>query len=154
MIALCWKKKFDLSATDWLELHELILSGESMIGGLIKLSRSTLVRLLSKNHHQYLHQLQDSLQNAKAKIHISTDMWSSPARRAHLAVCVRWLDDSYKLQKAVLSLPEIKHSHSGPAQAVPILDTLRNYGITTRIGYQCQKMNQIAIINEFRYQLP
>jgi hypothetical protein len=93
------------------------------------------VRLLSKNHYQYRHQLQDSLQHAKGKIHISTDMWSSPARRAHLAVCVRWLDDSYKLQKALLSLPEIKYSHSGPAQAVPILDTLRNYGITTRIGY-------------------
>jgi hypothetical protein len=130
-----FEEEFDLSATDWLELHELILSGESMIGDLIKLSRRTLVRLLSKNHHLYLHQLQDSLQDAKAKIQISTDMWSSPARRAHLAVCVRWLDDSYKLQKAVLSLPEIKHGHSGPAQEVPILDTLRNYGITTRIGY-------------------
>jgi hypothetical protein len=32
MIALCSKKRLALSATDWPELHELILSGNSMIG--------------------------------------------------------------------------------------------------------------------------
>jgi hypothetical protein len=74
MIALFSKKRLALSATDWPELHELILSGNSMIGDLIKLSCRTLVRLLSKNHHQYRDKLQDSLQNTEGKIHISTDM--------------------------------------------------------------------------------
>jgi transposase len=53
MIALCSKKRLALSATDWPELHELILSGNSMMGIEIKMPRRTLVRLLSKNHHQF-----------------------------------------------------------------------------------------------------
>lgn len=62
-------------------------------------------------------------------------MWSSPARRGHLAVCAQWLDCEYKLRKALLSLPQVAGSHSGEAQATHIIATLDDYGITTRLGY-------------------
>jgi hypothetical protein len=62
-------------------------------------------------------------------------MWKSPARRGHLAVCAQWLDCHNKLRKALLSLPQVQGSHSGETQAMHIIETLENYGITTRLGY-------------------
>ena len=61
-------------------------------------------------------------------------MWTSPARRGHLAICVQWVDYKYKLQKALLGLPQVLYSHSGESQASHILSCLKGYGITTRIG--------------------
>jgi hypothetical protein len=135
MIALCSRRRLVLSATEWPELHELMLSANPLISDLIKLSRRQLVTLLAKNHHQYRIQLQSSLQDAQSKIHISTDMWTSPARRGHLAVCAQWVDHEYKLQKALLSLPQVQGSHSGIAQAQHTLQILDDYGIATRFGY-------------------
>jgi hypothetical protein len=135
LIALCSKKRIALSASDWPELHELMLASNPAIEDLIRLSRRTLVRLLSKNHLQYRKQLQNSLHDSKSKIHLSTDMWSSPARRGHLAICVQWVDEAYKLRKALLGLPQVKYSHSGEAQATQILQSVESYGITTRIGW-------------------
>jgi polysaccharide deacetylase 2 family uncharacterized protein YibQ len=62
-------------------------------------------------------------------------MWSSPARRGHLAVCAQWVDCHYQLQKALLSLPQVEGTHSGEAQAVHIMNTLEDFGIATRLGY-------------------
>lgn len=135
MIALCSRRRLALSATDWPELRELMLSANPAISNLIKLSRRTLVRLLVKNHRQYRSHLQSGLQNARSKIHISTDMWTSPARRGHLAICAQWLDYDYNLRKALLGLSHVEGSHSGEAQATQIMSTLDDYGIATRFGY-------------------
>lgn len=133
-IALCARRRLSLSATDWPELQELILAGNPAIQDLLKLSRRTLIRLLEKNHLEYRKQLQVAIQDAVGQIHFSTDMWTSPARRGHLAICVQWVDYEYKLRKALLGLPQVLYSHSGESQAVHILSVLKVYGITTRIG--------------------
>jgi hypothetical protein len=62
-------------------------------------------------------------------------MWTSPARRGHLAICVQWVNSEYKLRKALLGLPQVLYSHSGESQAGHIVSCLKSYGITTRIGY-------------------
>lgn len=76
-----------------------------------------------------------AIQDAVGQIHFSTDMWTSPAHRGHLAICVQWVDGGYKLRKALLGLPQVAHSHSGEPQAEHIVGVLRSYGITTKIGY-------------------
>jgi hypothetical protein len=116
-IALCARRRLPLNATDWPELQELVLAGNPVIQDLLKLSRRTLVRLLEKNHQQYRQQLQIKIQDAVGKIHLSTDMWISPARRGHLAICVQWVDSEYKLRKALLGLPQVLYSHSGESHA-------------------------------------
>ena len=80
MIALCARRRLPLSATEWPELRDLILSGNPVIADDIKLSRRQLGRLLIDNYKEYYKQLQSSLQNTQSMIHLSTDMWSSPAR--------------------------------------------------------------------------
>ncbi|EXK77326.1 hypothetical protein FOQG_17962 [Fusarium oxysporum f. sp. raphani 54005] len=42
----------------------------------------------------------------QSKINISSDLWTSPHRHGVLAVRVQWVDEDYKLQKALLGLPE------------------------------------------------
>lgn len=89
MIALCARRQLPLSAIGWLELHELLLSVNLEINDLALFSRRSLNRLLKLNFKKYKKQLQNNLQEAIGDIHISTDMWSSPARRAYLAICAR-----------------------------------------------------------------
>jgi hypothetical protein len=134
-IALCARRRVSLSATDWPELQELMLAGNPTIQDLLKLSRRTLVRLLERNHVEYRKRLQTAIQDAVGQIHFSTDMWTSPARRGHLAICAQWVDCEYRLRKALLGLPQVLYSHSGEYQAAHIVRVLGSYGITTRIGY-------------------
>ncbi|KAI0603786.1 hypothetical protein TUN205_11975, partial [Pyrenophora tritici-repentis] len=76
-----------------------------------------------------------SLSTAVSPIHISTDLWTSPFRSSLLAVCAQWVDHEYKLQKALLGLPECRYSHSGEQQAHLLLQTLEEYGIQSRVGW-------------------
>ena len=67
-------------------------------------------------------------------IYFSTDLWTSPHRHGMLAVCAQWVDDSFKLRKALLGLPECQFSHSGESQAALIMKVLNKFGVK-RIGY-------------------
>ncbi|KAF5537639.1 ribonuclease H [Fusarium phyllophilum] len=86
--------------------------------------------------HSALSQLAERLQRTQSKIHISSDLWTSPHRHGVLAVCVQWVDEDFKLQKALLGLPECKYSHSGATQAELIAGTLQKFNITAQsLGY-------------------
>ena len=78
--------------------------------------------------------MREQLTAARSLVHLSTDLWTSPHYHALLAVCAHWFDKVYKLQKALLGLPECRYSHSGKSQAALIADVLRNYAIT-KVGY-------------------
>lgn len=51
-----------------------------------------------------------------------------------LAVCARWIDEDYQPRRALLSLPEIRHSHSGEHQSRIIFLTLDIYDIANQLG--------------------
>ncbi|KAG7414862.1 putative AC9 transposase [Fusarium oxysporum f. sp. raphani] len=91
---------------------------------------------INSNYSLYSSQLAERLQTTQSKIHISSDLWTSPHRHGVLAVCVQWVDEDFKLQKALLGLPECKYSHSGATQAELIAGTLRKFNITAQsLGY-------------------
>jgi hypothetical protein len=135
MIALCARRRLPLSAVGWPELHELLLSVNPEIDDLAPFGRRSLDRLLKLNFKRYKKQLQNHLQEAIGDIHISTDMCSSPARRAYLAICARWIDHTYRLRHGLLALPQILFSHSGQTQVIHIINVLRSYGILTKLGF-------------------
>ncbi|KNB06175.1 hypothetical protein FOXG_19594 [Fusarium oxysporum f. sp. lycopersici 4287] len=62
-------------------------------------------------------------------------MWTSPARKAYLCICVRWISQDYQFKHGMLALPQVLFSHSGEIQAAIILRTLKSFGITTKLGY-------------------
>ncbi|KAG6996447.1 putative AC transposase [Fusarium oxysporum f. sp. conglutinans] len=62
-------------------------------------------------------------------------MWTSPARKAYLCICVRWISQDYQFKHGMLALPQVLFNHSGEIQAAIILRTLKSFGITTKLGY-------------------
>lgn len=91
---------------------------------------------INSNYSLYGSQLAESLQTTQSKIHISSDLWTSPHRHAVLALCVQLVDEDFKLRKALLGLPECKYSHPGAAQAELITGTLRKFNVTVQtLGY-------------------
>jgi len=135
LLALCVRRRLPLNAIEWPELHDLLLSANPEISGLAQFSRRTFTRALVLNYERYRQILQNNIQEAIGNIHISTDMWTSPARKAYLCICVRWISQDYQFKHGMLALPQVLFSHSGEIQAAIILRTLKSFGITTKLGY-------------------
>ena len=89
---------------------------------------------IAANFKLYVAQLRESLQGTVSKIHLSTNLWTAPHRHGVLAVCAQWVDKDYQLQKALLGLPECRHSYSGETQATAIAAVLRQFEILN-VGY-------------------
>lgn len=66
-------------------------------------------------------------------VHISSDLWTSPHWHGMLAVCAQWVDKDYRLQKALLGLPECCNDHSGATQADLIAQVVARFEIR-RLG--------------------
>lgn len=75
------------------------------------------------------------LQGAVSQIHYGIDLWSSPNRKSFLGICAQFVDNEYKLQKALLALPQVRFSPSGETLASHILDTLQAYDIAEKTRY-------------------
>ncbi|EFZ03309.2 Ribonuclease H-like protein [Metarhizium robertsii ARSEF 23] len=135
LLALCARRRLPLNAIDWPELHDLLLSANPEISDLAHFSRRTFTRALVLNYERYRQILQNNIQEAIGDVHISTDMWTSPARKAYLCICVRWISQDFQFKHGMLALPQVLFSHSGDVQAATILRTLKSFGITTKLGY-------------------
>ncbi|KAG7404443.1 putative AC transposase [Fusarium oxysporum f. sp. rapae] len=135
LLTLCARRKLPLNAIEWPELHDLLLSANPEISDLAQFSRRTFTRALVLNYERYRQILQNNIQEAIGDVHISTDMWTSPARKAYLCICVRWISQDYQFKHGMLALPQVLFSHSVEIQAAIILRTLKSFGITTKLGY-------------------
>lgn len=63
------------------------------------------------------------------------DVWSSPQRKAYIPVHAQWVDEGYNLRKALLGLPNLRHSHAGAAMTPHLMKIIRKYNLAHRIGY-------------------
>lgn len=115
-------------------MQDIMLACNPAIEDLIITSRHEAMRHITANFNLYQSQLMAKLQHSISKIHISSDLWTSPNRHSMLAVCARWVDQNYQPKRALLSLQEIRYNHSGESQAQLIFSTLQLYGITSQLG--------------------
>ncbi|KAG6999750.1 Transposon Tf2-6 polyprotein [Fusarium oxysporum f. sp. conglutinans] len=79
--------------------------------------------------------LVEKLHVATSKIHISVDAWTSEEGTNYLAVVAHFLDESHKLQTALLDLPPLKGPHSGENLAKALSKVIDFYDISTVIGF-------------------
>ncbi|KAG7423098.1 Copper-containing nitrite reductase [Fusarium oxysporum f. sp. raphani] len=136
VVGLLTRRRLPFSAVEHSELRDLALACNPAIGDLLINDRKQAMGYINSNYSLYSSQLAERLQTTQSKIHISSDLWASPHRHGVLAVCVQWVDEDFKLQKALLGLPECKYSHSGATQAELIAGTLRKFNITAQsLGY-------------------
>jgi len=131
LIANC---NLPLSCIEWPELQALLLVCNPSIEGHLLESRNTIPPLLESSFTCYRRTLKQKLAATKATIHISTDLWTSPNRRAYLAIVAHWVDE-WESQRALLALPRLHGSHGGELQAEHVLETIEWYDIQCRLGY-------------------
>lgn len=81
------------------------------------------------------HRLRHILATAISDIHITCDMWTSPNYLGILAVVGHFTSESLERRAVTLALVEIEGEHSGRNQAIPVLNVLKDFGITGRLGY-------------------
>ncbi|KAF5257173.1 hypothetical protein FOXYS1_12315, partial [Fusarium oxysporum] len=135
IVGLLTRRRLPFSAVKWDEMQDIILACNPAIEDLLLTSRDAAMRHITTTFDLYRSQLKAKLQASVSKIHLSTDLWTSPHRHGILAVCVRWVDNSYRLQKALLAMPECRYSHSGERQATLMAEAIEEYGIAEQIGY-------------------
>lgn len=63
------------------------------------------------------------------------DVWSSPQRKAYIAVHAQWVDETYKPRKALLGLPNLRRSHAGAAMTPHLMKIIRQYNLAHRLRY-------------------
>ncbi|KAK2684392.1 hypothetical protein QWA68_016752 [Fusarium oxysporum] len=135
IVGLLIRRRLPFSAVKWDEMQDIILACNPAIEDLLLTSRDAAMRHITTTFDLYRSQLKAKLQASVSKIHLSTDIWTSPHRHGILAVCARWVDNGYRLQKALLAMPECRYSHSVERQASLMAEAIEEYGIAKQIGY-------------------
>ncbi|KAI8401866.1 hypothetical protein FOFC_08452 [Fusarium oxysporum] len=135
IVSLITRRRLAFSAINWDEMQEIMLAANPAIEDLLVTNRSALMRLIDATYELYSSQLMATLEASISKIHILSDLWTSPHRHGILAISARWVDQDYRPQRALLAMPECRYSHSGETQASLIIDTLAKYGIASKVGY-------------------
>ncbi|KAG6997076.1 putative AC9 transposase [Fusarium oxysporum f. sp. conglutinans] len=134
MVGLLTHRRLPFSAVTWDEMQDVMLACNPAIEDLTMTSRHEAMRHITANFSLYQSQLKAKLQSAVSKVHISSNLWTSPHCHGVLAVCARWVDEDCRPRRALLSLPEIRHSHSGEHQSRLIFSTLDLYDIANQLG--------------------
>jgi len=66
------------------------------------------------------------LENAKTKIHLSLDIWTSPSNKLILGVVAHYISNSGVLEQVVLAMKEIEGNHKGENLAPVLMDVIRD----------------------------
>jgi hypothetical protein len=75
------------------------------------------------------------LQNAKTKIHLSLDIWTSPSNKPIFGIIAHYISDSRALEQVVLAMKEIKGNHKGENLALVLIDVICNWEIAVMLSY-------------------
>ena len=75
------------------------------------------------------------LRQSQSLVHLTTDIWHSLNFKELQAITAHFLDVGGRRQKALLSLPELRNGHAGIEVASHIIEALKTYGISDKIGY-------------------
>ena len=77
-----------------------------------------------------------ALQNARSRITISFDTWTSPFSKKHvLSIIAHFVDENWKRKHLQLSMCRLYGSHSGENLAYHIVTVIRDWEIASRVGY-------------------
>lgn len=123
------------NAVEWAELRALLLTVNWAAGDVFIDSHSTVPRLINRSFTLDKAVLKQRLRSSISKIHFTIDCWSSPNRKSFQAICAHFVDDEYKLRKALLALPYHPKRHGGQEQAYELMKVIDDYEIIDRIGY-------------------
>jgi hypothetical protein len=79
--------------------------------------------------------LKVAIRNARSKIHISLDLWTSPNTLAILGITAQFVNQDSKLQSVVLAMKEVEGEHTGGNMAKYVMEVIKDYKIEKQLGY-------------------
>lgn len=135
MVQLIVMRNISFNAATWPELRGLLLSVNAEAGDVLNTSYSSIPAMITRSYEANKTLLKEKLRDATSLIHLAIDVWSSPNRKNFLAIVAQFVDQSFTLRKALLSLPWLPTSHGAEDQEDPLWRTLKEYNIKDRISY-------------------
>lgn len=132
---LITSRRIAFNCVEWAEYQALLMSTNPEVEDFLIESHTTIPIHTKRSFITHRKTITARLQGAVSQIHYGTDLSSSPNRKSFLGICAQFVDSEYKLQKALLALPQVSVSHSGETPASHILDTLQAYNIAEETGY-------------------
>ena len=79
--------------------------------------------------------IKKTIAQAKSKIHLIYDGWTSDNHMSLLGVQARFLDSNFRLQSILLGLPKLVEAHVGLHMAETAFKMTEKYGFTDRLGF-------------------
>src|SRR2546423_1493600 len=132
---LAARRRVPLNFVTWPEYQALLMAINPAVEGFLTDSGDTVAADLDRAYSAHQESIKERLQLARSPIHFSMDVWSSPHRKVFIAVHAQWVDENYILRKALLGLPNLRHSHAGAAMAPHLMNVFRKYNLARRVGY-------------------
>ena len=98
-------------------------------------SGNTIKRWILKEFKRQKTVIKEELANARSRIHISADLWTSPNSLALVGVVVHYIDKNLKVQSLLIGMRRVHGAHSGENIAEAMTPVLQDFDIAPRLGY-------------------
>lgn len=144
-LPLRWWRKTNLERKSYLSKTILLITYQTV---------SSFTRYLNKNVDKHLpasadtirgwtmrtyqaqkKRIQQDLQEALSKIHITADLWTSGNKKSIIGVIGHYIGREGKLKHNVLAVRELQGDHGGENQARVVADVLVDYEIEYKLGF-------------------
>ncbi|KZV46707.1 hypothetical protein F511_37973 [Dorcoceras hygrometricum] len=83
--------------------------------------------------HEYKDALISQLSSISCRVSLTNDIWTNIKSQFYLVVTCHWIDETWKMQKRILSLDVLDSSHSGYTIALYVLNVAKVFGIQNKI---------------------
>ena len=124
---LAARRRIPLNFVTWPEHQALLMAINPAVEEFLTDSGNTVAADLDRAHSAHQESIKERLKLARSPIHFSMDMWSSPHRKAFIAVHAQWVDENYMLRKALLGLLNLRYSHTGAVIAPSLIEIIQKY---------------------------
>lgn len=112
-------------------MFQLLRSGTS---SLFYQSPTSLSRLIKLSYQRRCGEIKALLLGAKSRIHLSSDLWSSPNNKSLLGVVSHFLEESFTHRTILIGMPRIWGGHDGNNLAETLFEISRKFEIKERLG--------------------
>ena len=98
------------------------------------MGRNAITRWIAKEFQKGKKTLKDLLLRAKSRVHISFDMWTSPAGVLILGICSHFLDEQYEFKHPLLALRFLVGQYTSVVMAEMVQSVMVEYEIREKWG--------------------
>lgn len=132
---LITRRRLPRNFVNWPEFHALLYAVNPLSPEVTISASNTASAHIEKSYQHHRETVKRTLHKSRSLIHFSVDLWSAPSSKSLFGAHAQWVDDQYKLRKALLGLRQITFSHTGENQAAYFIDILRDFDLAHLVGY-------------------